>query len=173
MDKWVDVAVVASAKDQHGGLVVRTSTAGPSLMLRENLEVAFAPPVIDAPRRGRITALRPLSETSASLHFDTVLTADLARLLVGCHLLVRASDFEAMRQAKNVLSVEGFSVFDEAEGDVGVVVRVVEHPGQLLLELARPDGGSALVPFVDEIIVGIDEAVRRIDIRAPRGLFEL
>lgn len=173
MGEWVDVAVVASAKDQHGGLVVRNSTAGPSLMLRTGLEAAFVPPVIDAPRRGHIIALRPLSDTSASLRFDTVSTADCARLLVGCHILVRASDVEAMRQEEGVLPLEGFSVFDEAEGNVGVVERVVEHPGQLLLGLARPDGASALVPFVDEIVVGVDEAARRIDIRAPRGLFEL
>ena len=172
MGEWVDVAVVASAKDRTGKLVVR-GTAGFSLALFEGVEVAFVPPVIDAPRRARVEALRPLSDTSANARFDAVPTADVARMLVGCHVLVRAKDLKAAGGEAPAASVEGFSVFDETEGEIGSVSRVLESPGQPLLEVARPDGRTALVPLVDEIVVRVDEDSRRIDVRAPRGLFDL
>lgn len=172
MGEWVDVAVVANAKDRNGGLVVR-STAGLSLALAEGMDVAFAPPVIDAPRRGCVESLRQLSDASASVRFDSVPTAEVARMLVGCHVLVRESDLDEAGSAGFAARIEGYAVVDEAEGPVGTVARVIDNPGQLLLEVDRPDGGTALVPVVDEIVRAVDESARRIDIRVPRGLLDL
>lgn len=172
MEAWVDVAFATNAKDRDGGLVVR-SAAGPSLVLAPGMEVAFAPPVIDAPRRATVSELRPLSDTSALVRFDAVDSAVRARMLVGCHVLVREADLEEARRAGESAFVEGFAVVDEREGEVGTVSRLIENPGQALLEVERADGRPALVPFVDGIVIDVDEEARRIDICAPQGLFEL
>ena len=44
---------------------------------------------------------------------------------------------------------------------------------QPLLTVRRLEGGEALIPLVDEFIVGIDEGGRRIDVSLPAGLLDL
>jgi 16S rRNA processing protein RimM len=48
----------------------------------------------------------------------------------------------------------------------------VEHHGQDLLVLRRPDGSDALVPFVRAIVTDVDVPAGRIVLDPPPGLFE-
>ena len=52
MRAWTDVAVLARTKNLQGGFVAQ-SAAGLPFLLSEGLEVAFVPPVSDAPRAAR------------------------------------------------------------------------------------------------------------------------
>ena len=53
---------------------------------------------------------------------------------------------------------------------LGTVSGLYELPQGLLLEVARPDGGSALVPWRDEIVLGVDVEERRLVVDPPEGL---
>jgi 16S rRNA processing protein RimM len=60
------------------------------------------------------------------------------------------------------------------EGEtLGEVTRIEHAPASDLLVLRRPDGGSALVPFVKAIVPEVDLPGRRVVVAAPPGLFEL
>jgi 16S rRNA processing protein RimM len=48
----------------------------------------------------------------------------------------------------------------------------VEHYGQDLLVLRRPDGGEALVPFVTAIVPTVDLPAGRVVLDPPPGLLE-
>ncbi len=171
MDEWVDVACVTSAKDRKGRLVVH-GVASLSSLLCEGLDVAFVPPVVDAPRFSCIESLRFISDTSASIGLSTIDTPERARLLVGCHMLIRATVC-AHDTKTPYTDMVGYRVFDATEGEIGLVKRLADNPGQFLLEVACLDGHTALVPFVEEIVVHIDDEACRIDLVAPRGLFDL
>jgi 16S rRNA processing protein RimM len=56
---------------------------------------------------------------------------------------------------------------------VGVVDDVVHLPGQDLLSVRRDGGREVLVPFVAEIVTGIDVDAGRITVDLPPGLLEL
>ena len=98
-----------------------------------------------------------------------------AELLAGCELLAREEDIDAavLEEAEALPAWEGWSVHDERAGYVGEVVEVAERATQPLLTVCRPEGGEALIPLVDEFIVGIDEGGRRIDVSLPAGLLDL
>lgn len=56
---------------------------------------------------------------------------------------------------------------------LGEVVGIEHAPASDLLVLRRPDGGSALVPFVKAIVPEVDLAGGRMVLTPPPGLFEL
>lgn len=170
MGEWVDVAIATIAKSRKEGLVVRC-TAGSSFLLRPGMEVAFVPPVLDAPRRARVEAIERESGRRATVRFEGVDRA-AAELLSGRHILVRRDELEpgALEESGGLA---GFEVHDALLGFVGTVSSLLENPAHPLLEVQRPDGSTSLVPVVDEIVIGVDEQARRIDIDAPAGLFDL
>lgn len=56
---------------------------------------------------------------------------------------------------------------------VGTVREVVEIGGVQLLVIGRTRGGELLVPFVKEMVVGVDSERREVVIDPPEGLMEL
>ncbi len=92
---------------------------------------------------------------------------------------LRGSTFEVKRAdtpaaptgAYYYFELVGCRCADLREGDLGVVERVVEDGGGLLLEVR--DGTRTIpVPFVRSFIRSIDVAGRRIELTLPEGLVE-
>ena len=162
MREWADIAVLAKAKNLQGGFVVR-STASLPFLLEEGMEVAFVPPVLDVPRRAKVRAIEEqgVEDRSAS------------EALAGCHCLVRRADLPEDALAAGSHGLIGWTVRDEAAGFSGTVSDVIDNPGQALLEIADDDGGTVLVPLVDEFVLAINEEARFIELNAPSGLFDL
>lgn len=171
MRAWTHVADLVKPKNLQGGLVARR-VAGLPFLLFEGLEVAFVPPVLDAPRRGVVEEVRPLGDEAYFVRFDSVATIDDASALAGCSCLARRADLpeDLGEEAPGLLL--GYTVFDDEQGEIGQVVEVVENPGQWLLSIEGPRG-ALLVPFVEPIVCGIDEDERIIEIDAPEGLLDL
>lgn len=171
MGDWVDVASATSAKTKSEELTVRC-TVGSSFLLRSGMEVAFVPPVLDVPRRARVSHVSRIDDMRASVRFSGVTASD-AHELVGRHILVRRGDLADGALEGAFGDIVGYEVHDAKLGFVGAVSDVIENPAQALLEVEREGSAAALVPFVDGIVVRIDDEHRRIDIEAPGGLFEL
>ena len=172
MRTWADVAVLAKTKNLQGGFVAQ-SAAGLPFLLSEGLEVAFVPPVVDAPRRARVESISSADEHAAVVTFDAVHDIDTAEALVGCHCLVRRADLPQDLLDASSCTWSGWEVYDRSAGFLGEVAAVRTMPGQDLLEVAAPAGHTVLIPLVDEFVAGIDEDARRIDVDVPSGLLEL
>lgn len=67
----------------------------------------------------------------------------------------------------------GFAVVLPDGTPVGQVAALHVRPVQDLLEVRLPGGGSALVPFVDELVPEVDEDARRLVVDPPPGLLDL
>ena len=67
----------------------------------------------------------------------------------------------------------GWTVRDVNEGVLGTVSDIVENVAQSLMEVERPEGGSVLIPLVEEFIVGIDEDACEVTVQVPEGLTQL
>ena len=65
----------------------------------------------------------------------------------------------------------GFAVREAEGGSLGLVTRVVETPGGLLLEVQGPQR-EFLLPFRKEFVIGVDRAARRLVVQVPEGLVE-
>ncbi len=172
MSAWVRIAEFTKAKHLKGGLVAH-SVAGLPFLLEEGLHVAFVPPQLDVPREGTVTSLREEPKGGYVVTFDTIQDVDAAEQLVGCFCLARRDDLPDGMLELQEGGIEGFTVEDATAGLLGTAVAINEMPGQNLLEVERADGGSVLIPVVDEFIIGIDEDARCIHVDLPSGLLEL
>ena len=171
MRTWADVAVLAKVKNLEGGFLVR-STEGLPFLLQEGLEVAFVPPVLDAPRRARVSKVTQ-QKNEALVFFEGIENRDLAESLCGCHCLVRRDLLPQEALSPLGFSLEGWMAKDETANFSAKVIGVRENPGQSLLELENEEGRLVLVPLVDDFIAGLDEEAQLIKLSAPAGLYTL
>ncbi|HAM14604.1 MAG TPA: 16S rRNA processing protein RimM [Eggerthellaceae bacterium] len=171
MREWIDVATLAKPKNLDGRLVVR-STAGLPFLLCEGDEVAFVPPRTDLPRRAVVESVRETGDRTAEVLFRGVGGPE-AHGLAGCHCLIRRSLLDEQLFETEPALWDGWAVRDERAGEIGTVSGLVDNGAQALLEVARPDGSTLLVPVVDEIVSTADPEARIVLVSLPNGLLDL
>lgn len=177
MRTWVDVAELTNTKTLNGGLVAR-SASGLPLLLCEGLEVAFVPPVLDAPRRARVESVQPTGGDMCTVRFSEVSDIDTATLLVGCHCLVRRVDLPKGELRLAAPLWEGWGVSDVNAGFIGEVEGIEDRAVQPLLVVrsSAAEGADArriLIPLVEEFLVDVDEEDLLITVDLPAGLLDL
>ncbi|RMH18309.1 MAG: 16S rRNA processing protein RimM, partial [Gemmatimonadetes bacterium] len=67
----------------------------------------------------------------------------------------------------------GMRVETSGGEEVGEIVEVYELRPADMLEVRRPQGGTALIPFLDAYVVEIDVGARRMVLDPPEGLLDL
>lgn len=172
MRTWIDVAYLAKTRNSKGRFAARAA-AGLPFLLEPGDEVAFVPPQTDVPRSACVKEVRLIDDVSADIEFEGVATMELAQQMIGMHCLIRRElvDEDVFRASPGTW--EGWRVVDSLAGEVGTVSGLVENPAQMLLEVLRPDGATALVPAVEEIIREVDIETGTIYVDLPKGLLDL
>jgi 16S rRNA processing protein RimM len=107
--------------------------------------------------------------------FDGVYDRDVAEGLRGVLLCVNSDDLPGSDNPDEFSDYElvGLAAVTPDGESLGEVVRVDHAPASELLVLRRPDGRSALVPFVKAIVPEVDLAGGRVVLTPPEGLFDL
>jgi 16S rRNA processing protein RimM len=91
------------------------------------------------------------------------------RLLVDAEVVEDEDDEEGWYEDELV----GLRAVDPDGAEVGTVSGLEVGPAQDLLVLTLPGGGTAYVPFVDEIVPEVDVEGGRVVVTPPPGLLEL
>ncbi len=108
------------------------------------------------------------------LRFEGCERPEDARLLSGGELGVPEADaLPAPEGSYYSHEVEGWRCEDARGGVLGTVAGLERTRAGPLLTVTTPAGKPVLVPFVEAIVLRMDEAGRRIVIDPPEGLFEL
>jgi 16S rRNA processing protein RimM len=68
--------------------------------------------------------------------------------------------------------VVGYAVHDVSFGSIGILVEVLDHSANPLLQIDK-DGIEVLVPIFDGLIVEVKRKEKILLIKAPEGLIEL
>ncbi|MEU9823806.1 ribosome maturation factor RimM [Micromonospora chersina] len=107
--------------------------------------------------------------------FEGVLDRDVAEALRGTLLGVDSADVAAPEDPEEFLDHQlvGLAVVTPAGERLGEVARIDHAPASDLLVLRRPDGRSALIPFVKAIVPEVDLPGGRVVVELPAGLLDL
>ena len=107
--------------------------------------------------------------------FDGVHDRTMADSLRGVLLCVDSADVPATDDPDEFHDHQlvGLAAVTPDGEALGEVVRVEHAPASELLVLRRPDGRTALVPFVKAIVPEVDLAGGRVVMTPPEGLFDL
>jgi 16S rRNA processing protein RimM len=175
------VGVIVRPHGIHGELVVdvRTDepddrfTAGRTMVTARAARGARAgDPVVT----GELTidALRP-HQGRLLITFDGIADRSMAEGLRGVLLCVDSADVVPPTDPDEFLDHQlvGLAAVDENGERLGEVVRIEHAPASDLLHLRLPDGRTALVPFVREIVPEVDLAGGRVVLTPPGGLLDL
>ena len=124
-----------------------------------------------AARGVRITAVRRRSN-EAIVRFEGFEDRDQAQELRGAVLEVSTDEVpEAPPGSYYFFELVGCVCEDKNAGELGLVERVLEDGGGLVLEI-RKGTEKVLVPFVETYLTKIDRNRRRIEVDLPEGLIE-
>ncbi|TDC37288.1 ribosome maturation factor RimM [Micromonospora sp. 15K316] len=143
------------------GATPPTSVAGPGVPFRVPAEL-----VIESARwhQGRLLVA-----------FEGVLDRDVAEALRGTLVGVESSEIAAPEDPEefNDHQLVGLSVVTPSGERLGEVARIDHAPSSDLLVLRRPEGRTALIPFVKAIVPEVDLAGGRVVVDPPGGLLDL
>lgn len=108
------------------------------------------------------------------VHFEEVTSRSEVEALRGTLLTVDVDPDESPADPGEFYDRQlvGLSVVGIDGSPVGVV-SAVAHGAQDLLIVARPQGGSAMIPFVTAIVPEVDLAAGRVVVDPPAGLLDL
>ncbi|MFY1690718.1 ribosome maturation factor RimM [Plantactinospora sp. WMMB782] len=107
--------------------------------------------------------------------FDGVYDRDVAEALRGTLLVVDSAELSPPDDPDefNDHQLVGLAVVTPAGESLGEVARIDHAPASDLLVLRRPEGRTALIPFVRAIVPEVDLAAGRVVVDAPPGLLDL
>ncbi|MBS1637251.1 MAG: 16S rRNA processing protein RimM [Bacteroidetes bacterium] len=110
------------------------------------------------------------NNTAYILKLESIDSIDLAKKLVGksCSVETRFIEEDANPDKQFI----GFTVIDEAYGELGPIEEIVENSANVLIRLTYRNK-EVLLPFVDELILEIDESAKIIKYKAPEGLIDM
>ncbi|TBL40629.1 ribosome maturation factor RimM [Verrucosispora sp. SN26_14.1] len=107
--------------------------------------------------------------------FEGVLDRDVAEVLRGTLIAVDSAGVAPPEDPEEFLDHQlvGLAVVTTDGERLGEVARIDHAPASDLLVLRRPEGGTALIPFVKEIVPEVDLAGGRVVVDPPGGLLDL
>ena len=120
-----------------------------------------------------IEEFNPSGKTSIIVSFQDIDSDLKAKALVKCNVYLPLSDMPIQKDKKGELSeLIGFSVIDDAHGEIGIISSILEMPQQQLLEIKKGIK-EILIPANENIIYKIDVTKKIVYINAPDGLIEI
>ncbi|WP_428966991.1 ribosome maturation factor RimM [Micromonospora fluostatini] len=107
--------------------------------------------------------------------FDGVVDRNVAEALRGTLLAVDSADVAPPEDPEEFHDHQlvGLAVVTPAGERLGEVARIDHAPASDLLVLRRPEGRTALIPFVRAIVPEVDLAGGRVVVDPPAGLLDL
>ena len=163
MDRLIALGVFGAPQGVRGEIRVKSYTADPAA-------VGGYGPLTDSAgtRRFVLKIVRPLRDDMLVARVEGVTTREAAAALRNVEIYARRSQLPPPDAEEFYYSdLIGLAAMTPDGEAFGRVLAVVNHGAGDLLEIARPEGPSALLAFTKQVVPEIDFAGGRIVVRPP------
>lgn len=118
-------------------------------------------------------AVESMREKSGNLivKLERIDREDSARMLTHTEVLTE-QEIEDSGVEDELLGLEGYTVYDETIGKIGVIEEIQEFPLQLIAVCTFQER-EVLFPLNENTIMNIDDEARRLDVDLPPGLLDI
>jgi 16S rRNA processing protein RimM len=124
------------------------------------------------PYYAEVEGINLKTDDSAICRLELVDSLTKAKDLVGCKIFIFEDEIiESDNQAADSVLI-GMRVYDIKYGDIGLISRVDDFSGNLVITVDHPRA-EVMIPLSDEVINSIDEVKREIHLSCPNGLIEI
>ena len=109
----------------------------------------------------------------ATVKFEDIDTEEEAKQLVKAGIYLPNAALPELTGDKFYYhEVIGFTIVDEANGEVGELKQVLDHAQNPLFQIIK-DYKEVLIPLSDEVIQRVDRKTKTMHVAAPEGLIDL
>ena len=119
-----------------------------------------------------IEYIEPTSPGFIRMKFEGYDSVSEVQEFTGCSIF----DTGKLPQKKNgglqLKDLIGYLVISE-NMELGKIIDIIENPGQFLLEVVNSSGNSILIPFHEDLIIGIDPESENVTMILPEGLADI
>ncbi|HEY3388616.1 MAG TPA: ribosome maturation factor RimM [Prolixibacteraceae bacterium] len=112
------------------------------------------------------------NDESAICKLAFVDTLSKAKDLVGCKVYAFDRDVIDSEDQGIVSTLVGMRIFDAKFGDIGLISRVDDFSGNLVITVDHPRA-EIMIPLSDEVITSVDDEKREMHLNCPNGLIEI
>ena len=128
----------------------------------------------EIPKKLVIETIRP-HQDKLLITFEGILDRDTADAMKGVLLCVDSDEFAPLDDPDEFRDHElvGLAVVDTTGQKLGEVLRIDHAAASDLIVMKRAQGGTALIPFVRQIVPQVDVAGGRVVVDPPDGLLDL
>jgi 16S rRNA processing protein RimM len=164
------VGRIGRAHGVHGDVGVEVRTDDPDIRFADGAVL-----VTDPVERGPLTVAGSRWHSGRLLvHFIGVEDRNASEALRGTDLVVDVERAERPADPEEFYDhhLVGLRVQTTAGELVGMVAEVLHLPAQDVLAITRTDGVEILVPFVSELVPGVDLEAQRVTVVAKPGLLD-
>lgn len=108
----------------------------------------------------------------AYLKLEGIDTKETAQKLVQLQVYLEEADFKQQAASSAPLSLLGFTVHDEQQGELGIIEEVIEMPMQVLAKVTIR-GKEALLPLNEQSLIKVDKKKQVVYLQLPEGLLDI
>ena len=112
------------------------------------------------------------TDERAICKLEFVDTLSKAKDLVGCKVYVFDHAIIDSEDPAVTSTLVGMRIFDAKFGDIGLISRVDDFSGNLVITVDHPRA-EIMIPLSDEVITSVDEEKREMYLNCPNGLIEI
>lgn len=161
------VGVFGAPHGVRGELRLKSFTEDPSAV------GDYGPVQAEDGRRFAVTVVRALKDDMVVARVDGVADREAAAALTHLRLFVPRDRLPPPEEDEFYSSdLVGLAVVDREGVTLGTVTAVVDYGAGDILDIARPGGGSALLPFTRAFVPEVDIPGRRLVADPPAGIFD-
>lgn len=144
---------------------------GLPFLLTDGMRVHLTPPALKRERTSTVESVASTPDGGRVL-FSCAHDLDGAESLVGCYVLVSASDIELGPLDAAYDELVGRKVVDDVHGELGSILEVMETPGNDVWVVSGGPHGEVLIPVIDEVLDAIPSE-GPISVHVMDGLLDL
>lgn len=114
-------------------------------------------------------SLKPKTSTTAIVRLDDVKTNEKAAFFVSQKIYFPK---EELSENENQNELIGFLVIDEKLGEIGIIEDILDYTNNPLIQIFC-EGNEILLPYNQDLFVGIDTNEKVLVVNLPEGLLEI
>jgi len=106
------------------------------------------------------------------IRFETNATEESAKPLVGSTVHIDIDKVGLEEDFIDYAVLIGFEVIDQIKGPIGQIQEVIDNGPNVVLQV-NCNGKEIMLPYNEELILGIDEVSKALNYNAPEGLIDM
>lgn len=170
MTNYFSIGKISAVFGLEGELVLKhslgkkTSLKGVEVLFLEERKDSFIPYFLER--------AKPKDHEQVYVKLEGVSAPEAARKLLQRGVYLAEADFKQQAAAAAPLSLLGFNVQDEHEGELGVIEEIIEMPMQVLARITI-GGKEALLPINEQTLKKVDKKKQTVHLSLPEGLLDI